>query len=114
MRRNPDIPLEFVRVEVFILFSFLLVSVGRQDAFVVYRVVMDRLCTRTLSHSSPTSLETAFNQHIPALGASFVYQLCGARLVLLSPSGSAYLCGGRLSDVTQQGLSHDTHGWIHL
>ena len=97
MRRNPDIPLEFAQVDFFLHFSFFLESVGHHDAFVVHRVVMDRVCTRTLSHSSPTPLETAFNQHICAIGASFFHQLCGAQLMLLSPSGSAYLCGGRLT-----------------
>ena len=97
MRWNPDIPLGFARVGFFIHFGFLLVSVGHHDAFVRYRVVIDRACTRTLSHSSPTPLETTFNQHTYALGASFFHQLCGAQLMLLSPSGSAYLCGGRLS-----------------
>ena len=97
MRRNPDIPLEFARVGFFTHFGFLLVSVGHHDAFVGYRVVIDRVCTRTLSHTSPTPLETAFNQHTSALGASFFHQLCGAQLMLLSPSGSAYVCGGRLT-----------------
>ena len=60
MRRNPDTSLEFARVGVFIHFCFLLVSAGHHDAFVGYRVVIDRVCTRTLSHTSPTPLETAF------------------------------------------------------
>ena len=34
--------------------------------------------------------------------------------MLLYPSGSACRCCGRLSDVAQQDLSHNTHGWIHL
>ena len=114
MRRNSDTSLEFARVVFFIHLCFLLVSAGHHDAFVGYRVVIDRVCTRTLSHTSPTPLETAFNQHTSALGASFFHQLCGAQLMLLSPSGSAYLCGCRLSEVSQQGLSHDTHGWIYL
>ena len=109
MRRNPDIPLEFARVGFFYQLLFLVVSVGHLDAFVRYRVVVDRVCARTLSHSSPTPLETAFNQHTSALGASFFHQLCGVQLMLLSPSRSVYLCGGRLSDVTQQGRYPDTH-----
>ena len=95
MRQNPDIPLEFTRVGLVIHFCFLFVSVGHHDALVGYRVVIDRVCTHSLSHSSPTPLETAFDQHISALMASFFHQLCGAQLMLLSPSGSAYLCGGR-------------------
>ena len=70
---------------------FLLVSVGHHDAFVGYRVVIDRACARTLSHSSATPLETAFNLHTSVLGVSFFHQVCGAQLMLLSPSGSAYL-----------------------
>ena len=114
MRRNPDIPLEFARVGFFYQLLFLVVSVGHLDAFVRYRVVVDRVCARTLSHSSPTPLETAFNQHTSALGAFFFHQLCGAQLMLLSPSGGACRRGGRLSDVTQQGQSYDTHRCIHL
>ena len=55
MRRNPDIPLEFARVGFFTHFGFLLVSVGHHDAFVGYRVVIDRVRTRTLSLLSNTT-----------------------------------------------------------
>lgn len=58
---------------------------------------------------SSSLLESAFSQYTSALGSSFIHQLCRAQIMLLSPSGSAYLYGGSLSDVTQQVLSHDTY-----
>ena len=53
MPRNPDIPLE-CELDFYPLF-FLLVSVGHRDPFVGYRVVIDRVCTRALSHLTPHS-----------------------------------------------------------
>ena len=62
MRRNPDIPLEFARVGFCIHFSFFLVSVGHHDAFVGYRVVINRVCTHTLTplqhHLGPLLINT--------------------------------------------------------
>ena len=55
MRRNSDTSLEFARVVFFIHLCFLLVSAGHHDAFVGYRVVIDRVCTRALSHLTPHS-----------------------------------------------------------
>ena len=62
VRWNPDIPLEFARVGFCIHFCFLLVSVGHYDAFVGYRVVIDRVCTCTLAplqhHLRPLLINT--------------------------------------------------------
>ena len=72
----------------------------------------DRLSVSLLSNNilpNSSLLETALNQHTPALRASSFQQLFGAQLMLLSPSGSACLCGGRLSDGTRPCLSHYTH-----
>ena len=92
MRRNPDIPLEFARVGFLIHFCFLLVSVGHYDAFIGYRFVIDRSCTRTLSltplqhHLRPLLIYT----HLPLGRLSFTSSAerssccCPLREVLIS------------------------------